>query len=119
MGCGKEKKFLINKNNLRSFLNKLITANHNNVNKINSDIKITFFDFDAFGPEEVPQAVDLLLQLADQLPVRVLVHHGLADDLFGAIRVPTNIHKIESTQSKSVITNSSGSAIFVRYNQVV
>ena len=49
---------------------------------------LTFLDLDALGLEEVPQLVDLLLQLADELRVGVLVHHRLADDLLRPVGVP-------------------------------
>ena len=49
---------------------------------------LTFLDLDALGLEEVPQLVDLLLELADEFPVGVLVDHGLAHDLLGAVGVP-------------------------------
>ena len=51
-------------------------------------LALTFLDLDALGLEEVPQLVDLLLQLADQLRVGVLVHHRLADDLLRPVGVP-------------------------------
>ena len=49
----------------------------------------TFLHLDPLGLEEVPQLVDLLLQLPDELGVGVLVHHGLADDLLRPIGVPS------------------------------
>lgn len=42
----------------------------------------------ALGEQQVPQSLHLRLQLPDQLGVRVLVDHGVAADLFGAVGVP-------------------------------
>ena len=52
---------------------------------------LTFLHLDPLGLEEVPQLVDLLLQLPDELGVGVLVHHGLADDLLRPIGVPLEV----------------------------
>lgn len=47
----------------------------------------TFPDINAFSLEQLAQFVDLLLELSNEFRVRVLVDHGLADDLLGAVGV--------------------------------
>lgn len=49
--------------------------------------KLTFLHLDALGFEQFAKLLDFLLELADELRVGVLVDDGLADDLFGTVRV--------------------------------
>ena len=51
---------------------------------------VTFTDNDALEAQDLAQALHLVLQLADQLGVRVLVDHSLAHYLLRAVRVPEN-----------------------------
>ena len=55
---------------------------------------VTFTDNDALEAQDLAQALHLVLQLADQLGVRVLVDHSLAHNLLRAVRVPGN-HSVQ------------------------
>ncbi len=54
----------------------------------NCVIIFTFFHFNAFHLEQIPESEDLLLELPDQFGIGILVDNSLADNLFGSVGIP-------------------------------
>ena len=64
---------------------------------------LTIFDLYPLLLQQIPQPVDLVLELPDELGVGVLVDHGLAHDLLGAVGVPGGTVHIKSSSFSNVI----------------